>query len=275
MTSSSPSYHALRGFTLVELAIVMTIIGLLIGGILKGQELLENARTTSTIAQFKSYEAAVTAFKDIYDALPGDGMTDAENRIPGCNANCNTSDNYRAKNGIINSNLFEESLWSLNALPLPPPDESSEGILFWLHLLKANLITGMSDAALTDPTKTGVGYVLPPAKIAYGYLAGQSPNWYPGLLDWNYIVLVGPPTGDDGTASYYNDHASTGDKAVTPARAAQIDRKMDDGKPLTGSVASYSNGTLCHSSFTYPLYSQAEYIESNPGKECVVSYRFQ
>ena len=42
--------HHEKAFTLVELAIVMTIIGLLIGGILKGQELLENARVTSTIA---------------------------------------------------------------------------------------------------------------------------------------------------------------------------------------------------------------------------------
>ena len=47
-----------KGFTLVELAIVMTIIGLLIGGVLKGQELMENARVTSTVAQVKGYEGA-------------------------------------------------------------------------------------------------------------------------------------------------------------------------------------------------------------------------
>ena len=77
-----------KGFTLVELAIVMTIIGLLIGGILKGQELIENARVTATIAQVKSYEAATSTFRDRFDALPGD-MPSASTRIAGCNTNCN------------------------------------------------------------------------------------------------------------------------------------------------------------------------------------------
>jgi prepilin-type N-terminal cleavage/methylation domain-containing protein len=52
------------GFTLVELAIVMIIIGLLIAGVLKGQELIANARVTSTVAQVKAIDAAISTFKD-------------------------------------------------------------------------------------------------------------------------------------------------------------------------------------------------------------------
>ena len=51
------------GFTLVELAIVMIIIGLLIAGVLKGQALIANAQVTATVAQVKAIEAATSTFK--------------------------------------------------------------------------------------------------------------------------------------------------------------------------------------------------------------------
>jgi prepilin-type N-terminal cleavage/methylation domain-containing protein len=61
-----PSQKHLRpqaGFTLVELAIVMIIIGLLIAGVLKGQALIANAQVTATVAQVKAIEAATSTFK--------------------------------------------------------------------------------------------------------------------------------------------------------------------------------------------------------------------
>ncbi|MCB9991587.1 MAG: prepilin-type N-terminal cleavage/methylation domain-containing protein [Rhodospirillales bacterium] len=68
------------GFTLVELAVVMIIIGLLIGGVLKGQELIANAQITGTASAVKSIDAATTTFRDTYAALPGISPT----RLPVC-----------------------------------------------------------------------------------------------------------------------------------------------------------------------------------------------
>jgi len=60
------------GFTLVEMAIVLVIVGLLLGGVLKGQEIIKNARYKSAGSQYKEVAAALTAYSDRYKAVPGD-----------------------------------------------------------------------------------------------------------------------------------------------------------------------------------------------------------
>lgn len=61
-----------RGFTLVEISIVLVIIGLLIGGVLKGQELIYNQKVKSTYDSYRQYTAAMYGYQDRYKALPGD-----------------------------------------------------------------------------------------------------------------------------------------------------------------------------------------------------------
>jgi prepilin-type N-terminal cleavage/methylation domain-containing protein len=65
------------GFTLVEIAIVMVIIGLLIGGVLKGQAMIENAKVKSVVKQADGLRAAVMTFYDKYGLYPGDENNDA------------------------------------------------------------------------------------------------------------------------------------------------------------------------------------------------------
>src|SRR2546429_2625420 len=61
-----------QGFTLVEIAIVLVIIGLLLGGILKGQEMITQAKIKNIMSDFSGISAAYHGYQDRYRAIPGD-----------------------------------------------------------------------------------------------------------------------------------------------------------------------------------------------------------
>lgn len=105
-----------EGFTLIEIAIVLVIIGLLLGGVLKGQELITSARVRNLIVNQDGVKAAYFGFLDRYRALPGD-YSQAQANIPGCSA-CQQGDG----NGKI--------------------DGAAEPISAWEHLSKGGFITG-------------------------------------------------------------------------------------------------------------------------------------
>ena len=60
------------GFTLIEIAVVLVIIGLLLGGVLQGQQLIENSRVKSATNDFNGIAAAAFSYQDRYGRLPGD-----------------------------------------------------------------------------------------------------------------------------------------------------------------------------------------------------------
>ncbi len=108
-----------QGFTLIEIAIVLVIIGLLLGGVLKGQELITSARVRNIISTQDGVKAAYFGFLDRYRALPGD-YGGASTNIPNCTG-CQNGDN----NGQI----------LLNGAIL-------ESVSAWEHLSKAGFVTG-------------------------------------------------------------------------------------------------------------------------------------
>src|SRR3989441_11126607 len=67
-----PMTNRQQGFTLVEIAIVLVIIGLLLGGILKGQEMITQAKIKNIVNDFNGVTVAVTSYQDRYRAIPGD-----------------------------------------------------------------------------------------------------------------------------------------------------------------------------------------------------------
>src|SRR5258706_14626672 len=107
------------GFTLVEIAIVLVIIGLLLGGILKGQEMITQAKIKNVINDFNGVTAAVNSYQDRYRALPGDDLT-AAGRWAGAQAG--------SGNG-----QFDAPACVYNEVPAAPPG-MKECNLFWVHL---------------------------------------------------------------------------------------------------------------------------------------------
>ncbi len=208
-----------KGFTLVELAIVMTIIGLLIGGILKGQALLENAQVSSTISQVQSYDAAVTSFRDIYSSFPGD-TSRATLRLPNCNtaSSCENGDD----SGIVG---VSSVLWGNVDTTM-----ESENTQAWKHLSMANLISGVEPSAGTREW----GRTHPTAKIGGGFMFKYAQGNVSGQLNAHVLLL-----GNDiaGGASFY----PVGTAPTSPKTAANIDRKTDDGRPYSGKVQAVSS----------------------------------
>lgn len=123
-----------HGFTLLEIAIVLVIIGLLLGGVLKGQELITSVRVRNLISQQDSVKAAVLGFLDRYHAHPGD-YNQAQANIPGCAA-CAQGNN----NGEIRS--------------ITGGDAIDEHIAAWEHLSRAGFINASYSYAASPETQT-------------------------------------------------------------------------------------------------------------------------
>jgi prepilin-type N-terminal cleavage/methylation domain-containing protein len=109
------------GFTLIEIAIVLVIIGLLLGGVLKGQELITGARVRNLIQQQDGIKAAYFGFLDRYRALPGD-YASAKTTIAGVN-----------QNGDADGQIELESDGTAKI---------NESVLAWEHLSKSGFING-------------------------------------------------------------------------------------------------------------------------------------
>lgn len=243
------------GFTLVELAIVMTIIGLMIGGILKGQELMANARLTATIAQVESYRVAVITFRDAHAALPGD-FRSAQSRLPGCDAAASCLNGNG--NGIVGA--AGANYHNID------PTLTSENTQFWKHIAAADLISGVQP----DAGSVAWGGTHPASRLQGGFFARQAVNdamcradgqcCMTGLL----FVLRYDITGAWDAYNY----------TVSPRQALAIDRKMDDGNAARGVVqaASQSHNQGC-GYVNEGLNGPNGYAERSNGPRCDMLFK--
>jgi hypothetical protein len=110
------------GWTLVEIAIVMVVVGLLLGAVMKGQEIITNAKIKKIENDYNGVKVAIYLYQSRYLALPGDDLRAQTRWFEG---GVKSGDGNRFINGTFDS-----------------AEDTDESRLFWSHLRCAGLIAG-------------------------------------------------------------------------------------------------------------------------------------
>jgi prepilin-type N-terminal cleavage/methylation domain-containing protein len=260
-----------NAFTLVELAVVLVIAGLLVAGALAGRELIKQARLKKGFNQIEEYEKAVNIFKLKYNCLPGDCRRTSAYFTSSTQPTKVTDGNG---NGMIEgsnpSNLYG---W-----------DTIEWRYVFDHLAAAKLV----DLPQYDETdyntinNAGIGYPKsefepegsPPAGNSYARVI----NFAGIVIGYNHQTLsyirgghkIGLGACDMGTWSSFYMGFYCG---VGPLEATYIEAKMDDGLPLTGKVHivpefyqttahGYSSSANCINTGTTPVSYRDEYDQT-------------
>ena len=193
------------GFTLIELAIVLVIIGLLLGGVLRGQELINSAKVKNMANDFRSIPVYIYGYQDKFKALPGDDAN-ADKHVGGVITSATKG------NGALDGKWFDAASGS-----------TSEAYNFWQHVRLANLAPGATDTANSDwrPTNADGGHI--------GIMAGTNTAAASAMLDGSGNAIKG---------SYIICSQSILGKYVT-----QLDTSIDDGNAATGSMLAAKTNT--------------------------------
>lgn len=198
------------GFTLVEIAIVLVIIGLLLGGVLKGEELISSAKVKNLAGDFRNIPLFIYGYQDKFRALPGD---DAAANVHVTGGIAATTPANTVGNGVLNGN------WNSTTT-------TDETFLLWQHIRLANLTTGATSINAAD---------YRPSNAVGGGLGVQGGT----------SVAANSPV-KDGTGAAMRGTYIICSSGIPGKYAKQLDIQMDDGNTATGAMLSTPASGYAH-----------------------------
>jgi prepilin-type N-terminal cleavage/methylation domain-containing protein len=224
------------GFSLLEIAIVLVIVGLIAGGIKAGQEMLLAARDRNIVKQYEEYANAIILFKNKYDCIPGDCAQASELGL--------------GNNGDGNGKLF-------NSYTGGPAQEPYQ---LWQHLGNSGLINGTYSG--TWSWADGLLYWQVNGKNG-PLVKGEDPLW--GFWAWSGSYFgyassetLAPPKPEGLSVIITKFSTGWSQPLVMPGwRVQQLDQKMDDGFPFSGKVV-FAGHSKCINTWPVNLYKPRE-----------------
>ena len=237
MKSYRTKKQSQSGFTLVELAIVLVIIGLLVGGVLAGQDLIKAAKLQNAIQAISDVNTSTTTFMTKYGQLPGDFSQGTTFTTPIAITNTANAIGMGDNNGLVQATTTGVAGTSAATTTL---GVSGEVAAFFPELYAAgllgdsmaavNLATVNAPQATINATSNGMFVPLQVDGQSNLLIVGGFPA-NGNAVTGNYMFLVGPATGaanGSGIAVF--------SRALTPLSAQNLDTKLDDGNPGLGNV---------------------------------------
>lgn len=205
------------GFTLVEIAIVLVIIGLLLGGVLKGQELINSAKVKNFAQDFRSVPLFIYGYQDKFKALPGDDLKAAEH----LGSTAPVATGTTAGNGAI------DGYWNDDFSATP-----TETVIFWDHVRRANLASGPYPIAKNadlptnaDGGRIGVQSAKPVSDMTGSYYVCS------GAIQGKFAKQL-DITMDDGHTTTGSMRVGTwASNALTTVAESGTGTIIDDGQP--------------------------------------------
>lgn len=223
MKKTTPQPGSEKGFTLIELSIVLVIIGLIVGGVLVGQDLIKAAELRATISQFEKYNTAVNTFRLKYNGMPGDLSSPVTFFASVTNGGESAQGDG---DGLIEGTNLANTVCTLTAC------HAGEAAVFWYMLSNAGMISeGITNTDYEALTLAVSDATIPASKAGSGRVMVNA------IGGRNYFVLAAT------NATAFASGTATFTAALTPTEAYQLDSKVDDGSATGGTTTSIAIAT--------------------------------